>query len=417
MLTVWKRHSRTCSAALAAQKIPLPERRFFKECRCACWVTGIHPVTRNYIKSALGTTSWECAEQLKRKMESGTAESGAITLTRAIDLWFADKRRAGTAETTMYAMYGSLRAAMLKFANTRGIVLLAQLNNQRTHHMVSAWKWKASTAARQLSNLRSFFEFAVKRSWLAKNPARNIERPRVAHVKVDPYTPDEEDRIDAALHSWTEEVRTNSGQWSLRPRTLQCLVHVLKDTGLRISDAIRVRPEIIERLPNGDGACTLVQVKMNGRWGPEDGKITVYLRRQTIEELISVPRISAKYPFMLDFDANEDSQAFKNHIHGEAQKVLAVMKLVGKAARVSDCRPHRFRHTFAVKKLLSGWQLEDVSRLLGHRSVEITEKYYGKWTKGRQDRLSAKIQAEWEAQRAIPQLRKKNRRRSSSQAA
>jgi hypothetical protein len=49
--------------------------------------------------------------------------------------------------------------------------------------------------------------------------------------------------------------------------------------------------------------------------------------------------------------------------------------------------PHRFRDTFAVELLQNGVSLEDVSKLLGHSSVKITEKHYAPWVKGRQERL------------------------------
>ena len=55
------------------------------------------------------------------------------------------------------------------------------------------------------------------------------------------------------------------------------------------------------------------------------------------------------------------------------------MQTIGAHCGVSDCRPHRLRDTFAVRMLLKGLPLEDVSRLLGHSSVKVTETYYAKW--------------------------------------
>src|SRR5579863_8204022 len=62
-----------------------------------------------------------------------------------------------------------------------------------------------------------------------------------------------------------------------------------------------------------------------------------------------------------------------------AQAVYERMQAIGKRTGVTVCRPHRLRDTFAVRALLRGMQLEDVSRLLGHTSVKVTETYYAKW--------------------------------------
>ena len=63
------------------------------------------------------------------------------------------------------------------------------------------------------------------------------------------------------------------------------------------------------------------------------------------------------------------------------------MQSIWRSSRRADCRPHRLRDTFAVRKLLGGLQLEDVSRLLGHSGVKLTEAYYAKWVASRKRRL------------------------------
>jgi integrase len=70
-----------------------------------------------------------------------------------------------------------------------------------------------------------------------------------------------------------------------------------------------------------------------------------------------------------------------------AQAVYERMQGIGERAEVADCRPHRLRDTFAVRALFRGMQLEDVSRLLGHSSVKVTETYYAKWISSRKRRL------------------------------
>jgi integrase/recombinase XerD len=47
--------------------------------------------------------------------------------------------------------------------------------------------------------------------------------------------------------------------------------------------------------------------------------------------------------------------------------------------RIENGHPHRFRDTFAVALLNAGATLEQVSMLLGHTSIRVTQKYYNPW--------------------------------------
>ena len=57
--------------------------------------------------------------------------------------------------------------------------------------------------------------------------------------------------------------------------------------------------------------------------------------------------------------------------------------------------PHRFRDTFAVELLLAGVPIEQVSVLLGHASVKITEKHYAPWIRTRQEKLEEDVRKSW----------------------
>ena len=62
---------------------------------------------------------------------------------------------------------------------------------------------------------------------------------------------------------------------------------------------------------------------------------------------------------------------------------------------ITDGHAHRFRDTFAVELLLSGVDLQDVSILLGHSSIKVTERHYSPWVKARQTRLEAEVARAW----------------------
>src|SRR5262249_31640544 len=64
-------------------------------------------------------------------------------------------------------------------------------------------------------------------------------------------------------------------------------------------------------------------------------------------------------------------------------------------ADIPDGTLHRFRDTFAVELLLKGVPIEQVSILLGHSSLKITEKHYAPWVKARQEQLEAAVRKAW----------------------
>jgi integrase len=55
------------------------------------------------------------------------------------------------------------------------------------------------------------------------------------------------------------------------------------------------------------------------------------------------------------------------------------------------CHSHQLRDTFAVEHLLAGTSMEDLSKMLSHKSVRITEKYYAPWVPARQTQLEEKM--------------------------
>ncbi len=57
---------------------------------------------------------------------------------------------------------------------------------------------------------------------------------------------------------------------------------------------------------------------------------------------------------------------------------------------------HMFCDTFAVVLLLAGMPIDQVSLLLGHSSVKVTEKHYAPFVKARQEQLAQSARKAWE---------------------
>ena len=66
---------------------------------------------------------------------------------------------------------------------------------------------------------------------------------------------------------------------------------------------------------------------------------------------------------------------------------------VAARAGIAGFHPHRLRDMFAVGLVTAGLSIEDVNSLLGHSSLQTTERHYAPWDRRRRDRLAQVIRA------------------------
>lgn len=61
--------------------------------------------------------------------------------------------------------------------------------------------------------------------------------------------------------------------------------------------------------------------------------------------------------------------------HTDKGTIEAMMRKLAKRAGVKTANPHKFRRTCASMALRRGMPIEQVSKMLGHESVETTQIY------------------------------------------
>lgn len=141
------------------------------------------------------------------------------------------------------------------------------------------------------------------------------------------------------------------------------MLMMLFDTGLRISEIIDMKPAQIR-----EGYFNVYGKGRKERVVPQNAIVCKWMMKYD----------RAKEAYFDYKDAEDYYFLSKNGKRLTAEAVNKFMKKAGKAVGVNPLvrvSPHTARHTFAHQELKNGLDLYSLSRLLGHESVSITQRY------------------------------------------
>jgi integrase/recombinase XerD len=341
MLTLYRRHTKDCAST----------DRYYKRCKCPMWAEGT--VEGKYLRSSLKTRSWERAEELKREMERGV--SVQLDLSEAIDRFMANLRalhRSPDTITKNDRLLQNLEIAL------KGKLSRITLDDLRTFR--ESWKVGPLTSYKQTERLKSFFRFCHLSGWIQTNPAAFIQNPIPKPNPTLPFKESEWQAIVKALDKYPDNYGRTGQENAVR---LKALVYTLRYSGLRIRDVVTLQRE------------SLIADKLFLRTSKTGVKVWIPLPPEVSIMLQFCP--GNRTFFFWSGESNPKSAV--SDWQRSLRKLFTLAKVKGHA--------HMFRDTFAVSLLESGVPMEEVSTLLGHSSIRITEKYYAPYTKGRQDRL------------------------------
>jgi integrase/recombinase XerD len=237
---------------------------------------------------------------------------------------------------------------------------------------VSGWPPEMEPASRAVyfSKVRCFLKAAYRRDWLKEDIIGRVTPLRTVHEQREPYTDTEVTKILTRALAMTGGERGYAGH----PLTFRVLLDLILETGMRVGDAIMYDPA---RTVRGDHLWVYSFQPQKQERAKRSKTIEAYLTDGLHAAIDDCEWLSVTKPF-----------AYGGYTAlCLSKKAWDQMQDIGERTGVQDCRPHRLRDTFAVRKLLSGMSLDDVSRLLGHSSVSITEMYYAHWSSRRKARL------------------------------
>ena len=373
MLTLYRRHTKTCH--VHATKLSPAAKRRYMECECPIWIYG-NTEDGHVPRQSVGTRDLTVAEaQRAALIKKAESPVHGPRIDDCIERFVLSRKHE----------LGDKTAASYRFQLDR---LRAYCSARGAHHMrdltvdllenfkVEGLPTDMADTTKQIvvAKVRCFLRTAFRRGWIERPLAEQVTGHAAEREQKEPYTEQEVALILA------EAGKLNGGRdgYASAPGSFRLLVELMLETGMRVSDAIRYDPALTYRGESGLWVYLFAQRKRKRTKAPK--QMEAYLSRRLKAAIDKCAWLSPKKPFW-------NGSVSGDRGYKLAYQVYDLMQTIGKRSGIEDCRPHRLRDTFAVRKLLRGFQLDDVSRLLGHSSVKITESYYAKWVASRKSRL------------------------------
>jgi integrase/recombinase XerD len=207
----------------------------------------------------------------------------------------------------------------------------------------------------------------------------------MGRVKSNPiptdYFPREEfEKIVDSTYVYQEKGYAEFRNHATRLRTM---VLLMRWSGLRISDAIT-----LERTRLVENNLLLYQAKTGT-------PVFVPLPKDVAESLRTIPPGPKPNPRYFFWTGNGDPRSAAKDWQRSFRRLFNIANITKPDGTRKRCFPHMFRDTFAIELLLAGVPIDQVSILLGHSSIKITEKHYSPWVKARQEQLESSVRKSW----------------------
>lgn len=211
----------------------------------------------------------------------------------------------------------------------------------------------ASSRARLISGLKSFFNFLIFENYREDSPLELIEVPKIGRKLPDTLSLEEIDAIIAAVDLSTPEGERN-----------RAIIETLYSCGLRVSELVNLK---ISDLFFEEGFIKVTGKGSKQRFVPI-GHLT--------QKYISIYKDSIRN--LLDIKKGHEDTLFLNRRGKGLTRAMIftiIKRLADKIGLDKNISPHTFRHSFATHLLENGADLRSIQLMLGHESITTTEIY------------------------------------------
>lgn len=211
----------------------------------------------------------------------------------------------------------------------------------------------ASSQARILSAIRSFFQFLLQEGKISSDPSELIEAPRTARKLPDVLSVQEIDELEKLIDLSKPEGHRNLA-----------ILEVLFSCGLRVSELTGLR---LSKIYEKDRFIQITGKGGKTRLVPISDRALQYLNYYLHQQRNAL-KIQKGY----------EDIVFLNRRGKALTRVMIftiIKDLVARAGFSKNISPHSFRHSFATCLIEGGADLRAVQAMLGHESILTTEIY------------------------------------------
>lgn len=211
----------------------------------------------------------------------------------------------------------------------------------------------ATTQARIISGLKSFFNYLTLEKEISENPMDFIDTPRIGRKLPEVLSIQEIELILRAIDLSESEGTRN-----------RAIIEMLYSCGLRVTELTEIKLSYINK---------------------EEGFIRV-IGKGNKERLVPIGNVALNWieHYLTQIrnhiaPSKKDEDILFLSIRGRKLTrmmiFLIIKKLKTKAGITKNISPHTFRHSFATHLVEAGADLRAVQEMLGHASITTTEIY------------------------------------------
>ena len=395
VITIFVRHSAGCK---------YEGEEFSKRCRCRKHLRWSKDGKQH--RRGANTRSWEEAERVKRDLEDLIAgrkptlqpSDKSKSIENATSLFIKDKKVQGVSDNTLQK-YTLLLKRLCVYGEKHQVHTVQGINRELLTGFCSTWEemyTSAITRSKTREKLRSFLRYCYEAQWLP----RVLEVPKIQISEEDepetqPLTPEEYKlllkSIPGAISKGDPRRKTesNTGRRGFDDEDNLCfVVHTFIEcmcwSGLAIRDALTLPRTSLEQ----DSKKVYRIITKRKKTG---NAVSVPIPRPVADAMLKAHALNSNPKYFFWTGNGKPQSATSNWGQRYISPVFKAAGIESDGNMVS----HRLRDTFAVHLLEKGTPMEELSRLLGHKSIRITEKHYAKWSKLRQDRADGFVLNSW----------------------